>query len=414
MIVLPKADTGILDLPTFDQYVMSVQDGNATYVSNFQMEFGCPSFNGHMQRFHMSLVCNYFVSYSQPACLAQQQAANATAVYQPLCQSSCLTYFDSVNNIFNNPAMCPQTTDPTILQNRASFVSPQSTAAYHMFCNTLTSNDTNVCSPGLSTDVAQLGFFFAADPLAFCLKGNPMGADADACAIQINAFQLAVVKLLNPISSFPWIVSGIAFGVMCVIFLFFALLTCGKSWKRAATMASQPAPAPDRKPLNEPGYTGTILRGKTLNRSLGSRAQQPQRNSIFQQMRNSVFGGRNGAGMGGGMMQMQSRRESDIYSQVARDPVNPQGNLLVKMVAIDNYSAQLTDELSLIRGDIVIIEEMFDDGWATARLEATGEVGAVPLACLGPMNGRGKKEGGGGGRRSVVSQRTASLYLGQP
>ena len=46
------------------------------------------------------------------------------------------------------------------------------------------------------------------------------------------------------------------------------------------------------------------------------------------------------------------------------------------------YVADQLDEIALTPGDIVEIDQEFDDGWATGKNKTSGRVGTFPLTCL--------------------------------
>ncbi|KAJ3159134.1 hypothetical protein HDU86_002036 [Geranomyces michiganensis] len=56
-----------------------------------------------------------------------------------------------------------------------------------------------------------------------------------------------------------------------------------------------------------------------------------------------------------------------------------------RMVVAEAYDRQMPDEITLIVGDVIVILQQFDDGWAVGRNESTGAVGALPLSCLDPL-----------------------------
>jgi len=54
----------------------------------------------------------------------------------------------------------------------------------------------------------------------------------------------------------------------------------------------------------------------------------------------------------------------------------------VQMVVIEKHSPKLVDEIDLNLGDIVIVEEKFNDGWAFGKNITTDCNGSFPLKCL--------------------------------
>ena len=53
----------------------------------------------------------------------------------------------------------------------------------------------------------------------------------------------------------------------------------------------------------------------------------------------------------------------------------------IRMTVIDTYESFLDDELKLNLDDVILVSEMFDDGWAVGKNLNTGEIGAFPLNC---------------------------------
>lgn len=58
---------------------------------------------------------------------------------------------------------------------------------------------------------------------------------------------------------------------------------------------------------------------------------------------------------------------------------------VIRMRVIDNYPAQMADELTLDLNDVVLADQTFDDGWALGKNVTKGTIGAFPLACCVPV-----------------------------
>ncbi|KAI8843046.1 hypothetical protein BC829DRAFT_446286 [Chytridium lagenaria] len=401
------AENSIVDVPSFDAFMTTQMDMSPNFIKLFQESFNCPGFSGNNMRFHMSTLCNFFINFSQPNCGTLNKAP-----YTPLCQSSCYNFINSVTSMFNDPKICNAVPDQASAANRTAFRTPGTTPVvnnlYFNYCNTLRSNDTSTCQLGVATEVANLGFTVGTDAAGYC---KTTGANDPLCPAFIDTLSKSLVKLLDPPSQLPWVASAVALGVMGMIYMFLLCLTGTKRWTKATTIAHQPK----AEPAGDLGYRGTIARGaaNTIRRSQimnygttnpASGGANTKRASIFSSMRQSFA--RGGSDKMPPLPQFQRNDQFDP----AMNPTDDNASLIVKMRAIENYPAQLSDELDLRRGDIVVIEEMFDDGWAIGRNEATGQAGALPLSCLVPVN----QKSGGGNRRSIVNQRTASLYAGRP
>ena len=63
-------------------------------------------------------------------------------------------------------------------------------------------------------------------------------------------------------------------------------------------------------------------------------------------------------------------------------PKNTFPNHEVQMVVIQKHFPKLVDEIDLNLGDIVIVEEKFNDGWAFGKNITTDCNGSFPLKCL--------------------------------
>lgn len=79
---------------------------------------------------------------------------------------------------------------------------------------------------------------------------------------------------------------------------------------------------------------------------------------------------------------------------------------LVKVVR--PYEAALSDELTLIEGDLIAVDEIFDDDWAVGRNESTGEVGMFPMVCVSSANS-GSEAGMKKGKKKNIGSRGYSL-----
>jgi hypothetical protein len=55
------------------------------------------------------------------------------------------------------------------------------------------------------------------------------------------------------------------------------------------------------------------------------------------------------------------------------------------------YAAALTDELTLTPGMTILVEQLFDDGWATGKvmdgdMSQAGKTGQFPAVCVSTLN----------------------------
>jgi hypothetical protein len=50
--------------------------------------------------------------------------------------------------------------------------------------------------------------------------------------------------------------------------------------------------------------------------------------------------------------------------------------------AIENYQAKEYDEINAVKGDMIIIHERYDDGWALCTNLNSNQDGVLPLAIV--------------------------------
>ncbi|KAJ3086396.1 hypothetical protein HK102_013198 [Quaeritorhiza haematococci] len=89
-----------------------------------------------------------------------------------------------------------------------------------------------------------------------------------------------------------------------------------------------------------------------------------------------------------------------------------------RLKVVSAYKAILTDEIPLYVGDIVQIQEAFEDGWAIGSNIGTGEFGVLPLGCCAEMEEeerlgveRGRDEGMRSRRSRLLSVSSAGGTL---
>ncbi|KAJ3238281.1 hypothetical protein HDU81_008105 [Chytriomyces hyalinus] len=488
------ATSQISNLASFDAYITQSLDSSNAFINGFQTTYGCPGFKGRGLRFHQSLMCNYFVSFSMKQCSEQ----TAAVAYKPLCQSSCFAHINSVFAAFSDPQICTQSPTPQQNQARVVFMTSipdaertgqtiaNSNVYYDSCYSMFTTNDTATCSPGLASDINNAGFQQSADAAQFCstttnsidkslcaglgksaaitaagtgATGSPSGVSGLAgqltpmIGLNLPITRSQKLALVLPARDMPWIISGIAWFVITLGTLAWILYLKFKNWNNVSTMSVQPegmSQLPERyKQMNEPEElykVGTIARGRaTLRRQAGGNDSRPkERKSVFE----SIFGGVGGRGKSGDSAYAPAKndrraldedeaarrntfadseyqsnfdeasnydREQSVYDASNYDDDDGQTDrgsyipddegLFVKMLVVEAYEAQQSDELSLSYGEILIIQETYDDGWASAQKQSTGAIGAVPLSCLADIGGTRPLSFR---RRSSISQRASS------
>ncbi|ORY33278.1 hypothetical protein BCR33DRAFT_838774 [Rhizoclosmatium globosum] len=370
------------NLAAFDSFIRDSSDNSTRFTNTFQDTYGCPGFAGHNIRFHQSLLCHFFVSYSIPHCPASK------IPYKPLCQSSCLSHIDSVVSLFKDPLICTQT--PSASSNRARILFASSTTSnnssntdllYDACLTTLSSNDASKCVLGTAWDLKHAGFLESTDAIRFCNDTARLDPTDVMLCKDLSSDSVAPVHhplddltrdqklaLIRPARDLPWIVSGIVWGVMVLGSLVWIGLvkSCWNDCKGRATLRRQAKQSNARKSIFDSVFGVVGWKGKVGN-------------------------------MGRGLEEVDENEERYDYGAPAKEieeisefddvegDFNDEMGLFQRMQVLAPYFPEKSDELSLVVGEIVIILETFDDGWVSARKESNGCVGIAPLPCLGSL-----------------------------
>ncbi|KAJ3356497.1 hypothetical protein HDU83_000848 [Entophlyctis luteolus] len=418
--------TSYASVAQFDQYIMSTIFNNSQAIANFQSTYDCPNFAGHNIRFEQSIACHYAVAAS---------GCTQTSQYTPICQSSCFDYIQTTQWLFINSSVCNQSPSSAASSARVIFSTPSTDGtamantnpifdSCFMYFNT---NDTTKCTLGLKNESANAGFLFSLDAMEFCSSTLLSATDQTLCTSVLaatkssNATGLAALTtaqklaILLPARDYPWIDSGIAWAAMTGFAILWMAFLKLERWDRAANAAFQPvgeSRVPERyrnyEELETVGVKnfGTIARGRATLRRMEKGDDGPdddgiddRRKSIFESMFGSVTrqlsfkremrkskrresnftAFESGVGAVGIKSKSSKFRESNY---TAFESTADTANLIVKMQVISQYVAREDDEMSLKFGDVIMIQESFDDGWCMATNASTGASGIVPMSCL--------------------------------
>ncbi|KAJ3022025.1 hypothetical protein HKX48_007180 [Thoreauomyces humboldtii] len=431
---------------------------NASYLPEFRSDFGCSGWDGHGQRYQTSTSCFLFVQQGKCSQNPSPLPTKAT-----MCKSTCLQGVHSNTDIFANTTACPITNTSTTAVGKTDLQNRQVlTSAISNFCDKL--SDTSSCTQGLKSELNMCGFYYFGDAMTYCttdagrldpccllVMGMAAGVTSGTTSVLAAAIPASIV---DPVRSLPYVASGIALSVMVFFSLAFIFCVKVRPWRRASTTAIEP-PSSDVTP-GPFGTYGTLRRTGTIAKGVDSdskpfRAPQPKARNLIQSFRRSIMGQKpsrvdpglpttnpakfnqnkqsmySEAGLmpprspappmpayNPQMQQNRSRMDGDRYPIVdaAADMGNGGGGGGGRrMRVVEPYTGQLADELSLQVGDIVSVEDEFDDGWASGRNEVTGDVGAFPISCLDSLESYSTYDGRT--TRSVVTARGVSLYASQ-
>ncbi|KAJ3170896.1 hypothetical protein HDU87_008662 [Geranomyces variabilis] len=459
--------TAFNDVASFDTFMIANTLSNATYAAGFRSDFGCPSWDGRGQRYQASEACFFFVENTQ--CVENPNPLPAKA---KLCKTQCLQSVASNAAIFANTTACPATTALTSANRNqltgtvTQFCNALSDASGS--CTPGLASDVAMCGFA-QFDAAQA---YCATP-AGKADGCCFLVLAKASSMSSAMADSAAASLVDPVNSLPYVASGIALGAMTLFSIFFIVCIKARRWRKSSTTAIQP-PESDIAP-GPLGRSGTIAKGYDTsndgsNDAFRTTSRNNNRMSVMQKFRQSIgmrsrrtdpalpiAGNNNNNGkftanamkqqsmysdagplrapprtmspmppMPAYMPQQMQQQQQQMGRASSPELLSEYGGGVVAPAAEDTgvsprrglqmrvaeaYDAQLSDELTLVVGDIISIDEEYDDGWGLGRNESTGEIGAFPTSCLESLDRADfDATGASMATRSVISARNRSLY----
>ncbi|KAL2913705.1 hypothetical protein HK105_206721 [Polyrhizophydium stewartii] len=449
---------------SFDSYVMGQQDNTTSFVSKFRSAFDCPGFAGHTIRFEQSILCYFMVASSLPSCPppspAPTNAAGQNATAAPmLCKSSCTSYVNSVKNTFSNATICNANPSTTAAANRQNVVGTGGNIiTYADFCATQTVDDTSMCSLGVKADVLRCGFANSTDAAPYCSANS-----SDPCCGAIAAAS-APTDAYSALLASPnrvWIISGIVAGALVGLFVLYYIATRVTRMVAGTTTAFQPPPE-DRPRFGTIARSGDPESGRrksgpggrlsifsnirasimgtkqprgnkftpqdapplpnsTVSMSMATPISMPRAPPVPIAPSASAFAGRDSifapaaalanrmppaaAARPPSMAQTMQTGQPSMLESVAVVP-GP-GERCVQ--AVEDYDRAMEDEIELRVGDVIIVLQEFDDGWAFGRNTVTGAEGVFPMTITEHYEIGQKINREYNGRQSVLTARTKSL-----
>ncbi|KAJ1339862.1 hypothetical protein BSLG_005522 [Batrachochytrium salamandrivorans] len=310
------------------------------------------------------------------------------------------TFIDSFKKAFDCPSYPGHLMrDTAASYRRAAIGTGGPTMSYADFCNTLSTDDLTVCSAGIKTDILRCGFAQASDAAPYCAKNK-----TDSCCTTIAA-QSNAGDMLAPPNRVWWIFGFVAGGLVLIFIIFFIFTRITRRLSRTTTSFQPPDEEKQRGFDNithskDPGAAGN-LPSYSLDENTNHLSN---RTSLFTSIRASLIGIKVSAN--------KANAASKVKNILSMDSVqsgSPNGNSDVKVRVIDDYDRVMEDEIELRVGDIIIVIQEFDDGWAYGCNTETSSNGVFPMSVcetFSPGQAASKKEDN---RRSVVTARKRSL-----
>ncbi|KAJ3243672.1 hypothetical protein HDU78_000198 [Chytriomyces hyalinus] len=187
----------------FDAYLLESLDNSTAFINGFASEYECKQFNGHGIRYHLSFMCNYFVTQGVQRCPA---AIGAPVEHKPLCESTCKAHIESISNIFQASAICSQQPSDMAASARKSYLQ-----TYGNACESISSKDASFCSMGVYSDVINSGFSFVQDAVELSAVVQEQALPHTLTAS--NWTRAQKLAFILPARDYPWMLSGVAWAL---------------------------------------------------------------------------------------------------------------------------------------------------------------------------------------------------------
>ncbi|KAJ1547948.1 hypothetical protein HK096_008607 [Nowakowskiella sp. JEL0078] len=430
----------------FDTYNRQLMENNTNYLKSWRDLYGCPNWDGTGLRYRFSVLCALSVDqaafpstwpgsavYSYPSC------KGSTNVITSLCKNTCMTTLNSLMAIFNNQNYCTASASitPEQAKSRNQTVSTYTTLCSH--CPIAQSSADSVCFDGSTTplEMKTCGFFTAAESKAYC---KTTAGQSDTCCSTASTGPNVGAIVGGVIAALVVVALGV-FG-----YIFYKRRRAADSnvdnmrykpdankFNIFALFGKKTEDIPMETDRSAKGFTiygqqksDPLQNYDTSNAKVYSynnfpSQQQPQPSRYVESMYDPTndYGGRDYAksyygnsatnptsangGFGNPSMtqpgQFDTQAKKGILKQSSTKAPEPTDfeqkkknrqsaipeldGQKVRVIAV--YIANLEDEMGLNIGDIVVVEESFDDGWAVGFNTMTGKDGCFPMACCAPV-----------------------------
>ncbi|KAI9332862.1 hypothetical protein BDR26DRAFT_625747 [Obelidium mucronatum] len=422
----------ITDIAGFDRYIadsISLDGSNpASFASGMRssegLGFGCSGWDSRTTglRYHQSALCAAFAASGstapQLACNAPGGGGGGAAV--KLCAASMRAFVDSFNAVAANRTLCPAPPTPTALAFVAFFESQIP----------VLSTPAAGCSVAQASDRANCGFLTAAESNAFCalpaskneacctgsfVPGSPnfvptignatTTSTAAATAAPNTSQTTATSGTTLPVPA----IAGAGGGALLLMIITFVCI-CTRKTRAARKLQAKNSDLGDVESVKslDPGTSKTKNVTRAISMQALPKQAAPMGDSGYQPEYVSVSNNNANAVDATGQFTRPVSSGKDVHAVVF------------------SYVPDLGDELGATVGDMIIVKERYEDGWAYGLNTKTMAEGFFPLGILSgyaelqpssgaptPQNQSVNSQEGdssGGNRNSFFNNRTSSLF----
>ncbi|KAI8841160.1 hypothetical protein BJ741DRAFT_19954 [Chytriomyces cf. hyalinus JEL632] len=454
------------NITQFDDYMLGWADDSPVFATVMQSQFGCPQYGKGTNttspaaatspfRLHLTAYCGAWAYLGSGPCGTPN---NGTLT--PVCLDTFKNFVDSWTTTMVNPNVClpDEQLNADQRKTRANYIA--------LFQEPAKGGVNSLgCAVAIAADsVTFCGFPTIDEGQRWCNKNYDV-----CCAYtsglkqvlpaptQASAAAPAAPPAPNTSSGVPIIPIAIGGGAVLFIIVVILIGCIWKSNRQRRSDATQLADTPDNGPaqygrqnthssgkhsdFNEgrkPSTSYDQQKGGPYSNQYGGSQQQQQQAFASTKGSQVSYGGQqqqqygnqfnnnpaqgntyNSYGQQQPVQRMSSQYKSIVQPQPAANPWNsppmpvmPPGYSQPANTktfwAILNFKAENPDEMSLRIGDVVTVNQTFDDGWCFGRLVSTGAEGIFPFECVAEAPNMKSQTPG----KNKFNNRVSSIYGG--
>ncbi|TPX55167.1 hypothetical protein CcCBS67573_g09500, partial [Chytriomyces confervae] len=399
------------NVSSFDSYMKLWADNSPEFASQMQTQYSCPGWTTTTLalRYHLTAYCGIWAYIGSTVCPAQQ---GASPQMSPVCRDPVMDFVSSWNKLMNNSTICSSNPTTEVSKRRDTYLG--------LFTELLKGGLSNQgCTIAVAADAGSFcGFQTAQEGQSWCDQNHDVCCAFNSQLKQVLPAPLETSAVPTPSRTSDSNVSGtgsgsgvpivpIAIGGGIALILIIAILTCCV-WR--ATPAKRRSHASPAGLHRAPSFEMRSNDGGAVK----SWDEQPQMdaysNSQFQQQQNMRH-------------EVSSSRNSyykPVVPQVGANkwgvPLSPSVAMNVGVVGdprvknywvVVNFRPENPDEMPLVIGDVVTIQQIYDDDWCFGRNLSKQIEGIFPFECVAESP---NAKSAGVPSKNKFNRRESSLY----
>lgn len=425
----------------FDNFIYESHAASDDFKQKFSTSFGCNEGVAERQRYHKGFLCSYMIT--QGGCDENIKVKNSGR--QVICREQCNQFIDSTRAIFQNQDDCTQNPAEDQAISRVQSVSAES--EFSLFCGLIPENldpGAKQCSRGLTKEFNQCGFLSRDMAGSFCDSSAGNGESCckalrdDSGGLPRSKDTLFYIGRLQ-VTKKTLFITGAAVGGAVLLAALLATIIIYKKRRKQRKIDSSidslginsdfrpdiSMPRSDVDVAKDDAGTG-LKQFPGGDGNLDGIAQSDIQQGLFYDQDQAPDSSTLGYGPGslsksGGKLNNEYTTGLTYLSTSQQNVAQKGANGVIAGVAagsgnqkvvkvIRPYTAELSDELTLVAGDIITVDEVFDDDWAVGKNEATGEVGMFPMVCVEPSGDEAKPDSQDDINRKISNRGSSLVY----